>query len=56
MKDLMQEREFNDLEMRLVEAIKEIEDLKDYIDKLNKINAHLVTELMIETGLKEKEV
>jgi len=56
MKDLIQQREFNKIEMTLVEAIKEIEDLKDYIEKLNKINAHLVNELMIETGLKSREV
>jgi hypothetical protein len=54
MKALYVTKERADLENAMIEALKEIEDLKDYIEKLNKINAHLVNELMIETGLKEK--
>lgn len=46
MKDLMQEKEFNDLEMQLVEAQKKLEEFQDEIEKLNKINDHLVSQLM----------
>lgn len=45
-----------EFEQKIIELEKTIEDLKDYVEKLNKINAHLVNELMIETGLKELDL
>lgn len=50
MKELMQEKEFNDLEMQLVEAQKKLEDYEDELDKLNKANERLVKELSKALG------
>jgi predicted nucleic acid-binding Zn-ribbon protein len=50
MKELMQEKEFNDLEMQLVEAQKKIEEFEDELDKLNQANERLVNELSKALG------
>jgi len=53
MKELIQEKEFNELEMQLVEAQKKIEDFEDELDKLNKANERLVKELSKALGWNE---
>ena len=49
----MQEKEFNDLEMQLVEAQKKLKEFEDELDKMNKINQHLVKELSRALGFNE---
>lgn len=53
MKELMEQKEFNDLEMQLVEAQKKIEEFEDELDKLNKANERLVKELSRALGWNE---
>jgi predicted DNA-binding ArsR family transcriptional regulator len=50
MKELIQEKQFNDLEMQLVEAQKKLEDYEDELDKLTKANERLVKELSKALG------
>ena len=50
MKELMEQKEFNDLEMQLVEAQKKLEEFEDELDKLNKANERLVKELSKALG------
>lgn len=53
MKELMEQKEFNDLEMQLVEAQKKLEEFEDELDKLNKANERLVKELSRALGWNE---
>jgi hypothetical protein len=53
MKELMEQKEFNDLEMQLVEAQKKLEEFEDELDKLNKANERLVKELSKALGWNE---
>jgi septal ring factor EnvC (AmiA/AmiB activator) len=53
MKELMQEKEFNDLEMQLVETQKKLEEYEDELDKLNQANERLVKELSKALGWNE---
>jgi len=53
MKELMDQKEFNDLEMQLVEAQKKLEEFEDELDKLNKTNERLVKELSRALGWNE---
>ena len=50
MKSKFELNSYDDLELALVKAVheyeKKIEDLNDEIEKLNKINDHLVSQLM----------
>ena len=53
MKELMEQKDFNDLEMQLVEAQKKLEELEDEFDKLSKANERLVKELSRALGWNE---
>jgi septal ring factor EnvC (AmiA/AmiB activator) len=53
MKELIQKKEFNDLEMQLVETQKKLEEYEDELDKLNQANERLVKELSRALGFRE---
>jgi len=53
MKELMEQKEFNDLEMQLVEAQNKLEEFEDELDKLNQANERLVKELSKALGWNE---
>lgn len=44
----------SDLENSIVKALKEIESMKDEVEKLNKINDHLVNQLMHALEIKHE--